>query len=409
MATVLPFKAIRPNPSYADQLVFTRRQAESVSGDYTKEDGLKPLKTLLETGARLRPETPEGQAMAYQDIRETLKNLVEKEQVWRETTPGIYVYEVLHQNYSQTGIWALTDLADYTGGQIKIHELTFADSVRRMKNYRQNTSLEGSPVLLTYPANGAVNAIIAVTKVSQPNVTLGNAHSLHRLWKIEDRAIQEKLMETFRQIGPVYLADGHHRLESAACLAAQQRKQGLAAYEHLSSLYMALDQLRIEAYHRVIVPDCVINKSKLLTMLTGDFYLQESRGNKPILPNELHRMGLYLDGQWYHLLAKPHTYEDRMGTDGWDAAVLQKQVLSKIFGIHDPKADSRLKSAGGEKALEEIGAIFQAHPQAIAFTLCPLTISELISAAEEGQILPPKSTWVVPKVPYGLLIHQHEI
>src|SRR5580692_8064933 len=102
MATIKPFRPIRPNPLYVDQLVFTKPQAESVSGDYTKEGGLKPLKTLLETGARLRPETPEGQELAYLDIKETLQSLLEKDQLHREELPGIYVYEVVHQTYRQT-------------------------------------------------------------------------------------------------------------------------------------------------------------------------------------------------------------------------------------------------------------------------------------------------------------------
>jgi len=409
MARIQPFKPIRPNPLFADQLVFTRPQAESVSGDYTRDGGLKPLKTLLETGARLRPETPEGQAMAYQDIRETLKNLLDKEQVWCEEMPGIYVYEVVHQTYSQTGIWALTDLADYTDGDMKIHELTFADSVRRMKNYRESTGLEGSPVLLTYPPDGTINAIIAVTRVSRPKATLGNPQGVHRLWKVDDRAMQEKLMETFGQIDKVYLADGHHRLESAVQLAEEQRENGSRVYAAISSLYMATDQLRIEEYNRVVIPAEPLNKPDFFDRLVKHFYIRESTGNRPVQPREPQRLGLYLDGQWYHLLVKSHTFENKMEADGLDAAILQELVLSGIFGITDPKTDSRLKCAGGEKALEEMDAIFQAHPGAIAFTLCPLTVNELISAAEAGHILPPKSTWIVPKVPYGLLIHQHEI
>ena len=136
-------------------------------------------------------------------------------------------------------------------------------------------------------------------------------------------------------------------------------------------------------------------------------------------------MGMCLDGEWYHLLAKTHTYDNTLGqtdiaiketnyTDGnkraagsLDVAILQELVLSPVFGIHDPKTDSRLKCAGGEKALEEIAAIFQEYPGAIAFTLCPLTVGQLMAVADAGDVLPPKSTWIVPKVPYGLLIHQH--
>src|ERR1035437_552014 len=157
MATIQPFSPIRPNPFYADQLVFTKPQAESVSGDYTKEGGLKPLKTLLETGARLRPETPEGQEMAYQDIKTILQNLLDNDQLNREKSPCIFIYEIVHETYNQTGVWALTSLEDYRKGDIKIHELTFDDSVRRLKNYRASTRLEGSPILLTYPPDAIIN------------------------------------------------------------------------------------------------------------------------------------------------------------------------------------------------------------------------------------------------------------
>lgn len=390
MATIKAFEPIRPNPLHADQLVFTKPTAESVSGDYTKEGGLKPLKTLLETGARLRPETPEGQLMAYRDIRDTLRSLLEKEALWREQIPGIYVYEVVHKNYRQTGIWALTSLQDYTEGHIRLHELTLADSVRRIRNYREKTGLDGSPVLLTYPPTIAVNNIIEATKASQQKTTLGNAHGLHRIWKINDPGTQEALIRAFAEVGTVYMADGHHRIESAA----------LSGYANISSLYMAFDQLRIEEYDRVVIPDISIEKGELVKKLSENFYIRESTGNRPVQPKEQHRMGMYFDGEWYHLLAKA-------SNTLFGAVLLQEQVLSKIFGIKDPKADERLRCAGGENALEEISALFRAHSGAIAFTLCPLSISQLIEAADAGRVLPPKSTWIVPKVPYGLLIHQH--
>lgn len=197
MAAIQSFSPFRPNPLYADQLVFTKPQAESVSGDYTKQGGLKPLKTLLETGARQRPETPEGQEMAYQDIKNTLQSLLEKGQLNREKSPCIYIYEVVHKTYRQTGVWALTSLEDYRQGYIKIHELTFDDSIRRLKNYRANTGLEGSPILLTYRPDMILNRITAATQIHQPHATLGNKNGLHRLWKIMELETQHQLIEAF--------------------------------------------------------------------------------------------------------------------------------------------------------------------------------------------------------------------
>jgi uncharacterized protein (DUF1015 family) len=385
MATIYPFQPIRPNPLYADQLVFTKPQAESVSGDH-----ILPLKTLLETPARLRPETPEGQAEAYREIHANLETLLKNEQLCRETLPGIFIYEAVHQDYRQTGIWALTDLTDYSSGRIKIHELTFGDSVRRMKNYREHTGLEGSPVLLTYPPDQTINRLIAGIKATQPKTAFGNPHGLHRLWKVREPAVLQQLTEAFAGIPVAYLADGHHRLESAAS----------SPFPHISSLYMAFDQLRIEPYDRVVVPAEPVDQETFLTCLKSHFYIREATANTPVRPDHPGNFGLCLEGGWYHLRAKEQAEIP-------DVALLQEQVLAPFFGITDPRADSRLQCAGGEKALEEIGALLGAHPGAIAFTLCPLTVDDLVRAADAGQVLPPKSTWIVPKVPYGLLINEN--
>jgi uncharacterized protein (DUF1015 family) len=407
MATIHAFRPLHPNPFYADQLVFTKPQAESVSGDYTKEGALKPLKTLLETGARQRPETIEGQMIAYQDIRETLGRLLEKQKLWLDKWPGIFIYEVVHSTYRQTGIWALTSLQDYREGRIKIHELTFSESVRRLKNYREHTGLEGSPVLLTYHPDAVINQMIAGIKADKPKITLGNTNGIHKLWKIDDEKVQLRLIKAFSQMRSVYLADGHHRMESAAQLAKEQKEKGLPVFNTISTLYMSTDELRIEQYNRVVIPDVPINKEEFFKLLNQKFHIRESTGNYPIQPNELHRMGVYIDGQWYHLLAKSHILQNKDGSSGLDAEILQEHVLSAMFGITNPKTDRRLICAGGEKALDEIGAIVQGHSFAIAFSLCPIKMEQLIHAADSGQILPPKATWIVPKVPYGLLIHQH--
>ncbi|HAL83533.1 MAG TPA: hypothetical protein DCO83_15940 [Mucilaginibacter sp.] len=407
MASIQPFSPIRPNPFYADQLVFTKPQAESVSGDYTKEGGLKPLKTLLETGARQRPETPEGQEMAYGDIKNTLQNLLENDQLNREKSPCIFIYEIVHETYSQTGVWALTSLEDYRKGDIKIHELTFDDSVRRLKNYRANTRLEGSPILLTYPPDAVINRIISETKVKQPETTLGNENGLHQLWKIDDREIQQMLIGAFSRVKTVYLADGHHRIESANKLALEQKEQGKPVYDTISSLYMATGQLRIEEYNRVVIPEKPVEKAELLMELDKDFDIRKSTAGHPVQPKEIHHIGMYLDKEWYHLLGRPHTRQNKNEADNLDAAILQQQVLTPVFNINDPKTDSRLKCAGGEKAMEEIETILLSHPAAIAFTLCPLTVDQLIRVADAGHTLPPKSTWIVPKIPYGLVIQQH--
>jgi uncharacterized protein (DUF1015 family) len=405
MARILPFRAIRPNPFYADQLVFTKPQTESVAGDEMTPGALPPLKILLETGARLRPETPQGQERAYQDIRANLEGLLTGGRLVQEKKPGIYVYEYAHQHYRQTGVWALTSLEDYRDGTIKTHELTFGDSVRRLRNYRRHTGLEGNPVLLAYPPVEAINSLIAQVKTGPQETALGNRQGLHRLWKVEDPQLQQQLIDAFANIKTSYLADGHHRLESADELTKQQSENNSPLYDTISSLYMATDQLRLQEYNRVVIPANPVALDELFRHLNQCFFIQESR--KPVQPTEQLRMGMCLNGEWYHLMAKAHTYSGKSISEGIGAAILQEQVLGPLFGITDPKSDPKLKCAGGEKAMEEIGALFHSHPQAIAFTLCPLTAELLIGVADAGEILPPKSTWFDPKVPYGLLLYKH--
>jgi len=397
MAKIRPFRAIRPNPFYISQLVFTKPQSESASGE--ENGGLKPLKTLLETGARQRPETPEGQMAAYHDIRETFQNLLDRDQLWQEESPAIYIYEVIHPTYRQTGVWALTSLDDYHSSAIKTHELTFADSVRRIRNYRAGTGLEGSPVLLAYPPDGTVNAVIAVAKTGRPHAVFGNQQGFHRVWKIEDQHLQETLIDAFGRIKTVYLADGHHRLEAAAMIKPEA--------DAITSLYMATDELRIQEYDRVVIPGSYIDQNELVRELSKHFFIQDSR--KPVRPKEAHRFGMCLNGEWYHLLVKAHSYIGKTLSENIDAAILQQQVFAPMFGITDPKTNPQLKSVGGEKAMEEIVELLHSHPAAIAFTLFPLTIEQIIAVADAGEVLPPKSTWIDPKVPYGLILYQHPL
>ena len=405
MAQIQPFKAIRPNPFHADQLVFTSLQVESVSGDEHRDDTLAPFKNLLETGARQRPETSEGQAKAFRDIKDTLTSLLESDKLWHEQIPGIYVYEVVHKTYRQTGIWALTSLADYKNGDIKIHELTFADSIRRLTNYRKNTGLEGSPILLAYPPDVTINRIIAETRSNNRKVTYGNENGLHHLWKIEVPALQRQLIEAFARIKTVYLADGHHRIESSALLADEQRSNGSPVFDHISSLYMATDQLRIEEYDRVVIPSHPIEKQAFFDQLVQHFDIHPSK--QGVQPRAPHQIGLHFSGKWYELTARPHTYINKSAAANLDAYILQQTVLAPVFGIADPRTDSRLKCVGGELAMDEINAILKVHSSAITFTLCPVSVEQLIAVADAGEILPPKSTWIVPKIPYALLLHHH--
>ncbi|MFB9842961.1 DUF1015 family protein [Mucilaginibacter ginsenosidivorans] len=404
MASIKPFRALRPNPLYATSLIQTSPQVQSVAGDSHYADGLPVLKIALEIGARHRPETTEGQAKAYEDIRHTLNELIKQGLLQSGDKPAMYVYEVTHKTYRQTAIWALTGLEDYTNGTIKTHELTFADSVRRIKNYRKNTRLEGSPILMTYTPSVTVNRIIAETMAAGHNkISISNHEAAHVLWRIEDEATLKELVAAFARVKTVYLADGHHRLESAYRLAHEQRENREPVFNTISALYMATDQLRIQEFDRVVFPDPAPGKEDLLNRIRERFEL--TRADAPVQPRDFNRIGMYAFGEWFELT--PRNIPIGNFASRLDASILQEQLLAPVFGIVDPVNDKRLKCIGGAGALSEIRGLINGCPDAVAFTLCPLSIDQLIHVADAGEILPPKSTWIDPKVPYGLLLYQH--
>lgn len=394
MATIKPFRALRPDPFLSHQLVFPGSEQIFYLGIDEKALPLRSLKEQLEAPARKRPETEVGQKQAYQEIRETIDTLKKLERIKLDNEPGIYIYEIVHRDYRQTGIWALTSIKDYTDGKIKIHEQTLADSERRICNYRKHTGLEGSPVLLTYSPDRAINRIIADTCAAERRSAIGNKKAQHRIWKIQNPETLKDLATAFAKIEQVYLADGHHRLAATERLA---NENGADAW--ISSLYIASDQLRIIDYHRVFIPENPLDYQALLSRLQETCNLVPSAENQPVKPARSGVIGLCLGGQWYELILR--------NAFRLDVVDLQEQILCPVFGITDPRTDSRLKCIGGETAMEEITSVLRSVPFAIAFTLCPMTVDQLMTAGATGQILPPKSTWIDPKVPYGLLMYQH--
>jgi uncharacterized protein (DUF1015 family) len=296
-------------------------------------------------------------------------------------------------------------LGDYIDGTIKTHELTFSDSVRRIKNYRRNTRLEGSPILMTYAPSVTINRIIAETIVKNNRTSLSNHEATHILWRIEDEATINELVAAFAEVKAVYLADGHHRLESSSLLAVEQRSKGEPAFDTIGSLYMASDQLRIQEFNRVVLPSERVDKTGLLKRIYEHFEIKGQ--NAPVQPRDCHTIGMYAAGEWFEL--KPYDVPRHSVAAAIDAAILQEQILSPLFGIADPVNDKRLKCIGGAGAMAEILAIIDENAEAVAFTLCPLSCDQLMAVADAGEILPPKSTWIDPKIPYGLLLYQHQM
>jgi uncharacterized protein (DUF1015 family) len=267
----------------------------------------------------------------------------------KDVPASIYIYQVEIDDQTQTGIWALVAPAD-----IKVHEQVLPEKVRRINTFRSRTGLEAKPVLLIYRPNVRVKKLITSITAAPPDNIYHDGQKIHRIWRVCDEKLVSALIAAFANVDSVYMADGHHRLAANP-------------FETLAALLMDTDDIRVKPYHRLIKTNKDLDK-----------YFQVLKAGEPVLPNRKGHFGLLKDERWYHLVARRSKDYDT-------------ETLAAIFDYI-------------EYTPEVTG-----EPGKLLFTLAPLHISEVLKAADAGIILPPKSTWIEPKIPYGLLMNRHDV
>ncbi len=324
-----------------------------------------------------------------------LQQLLEKGSCTTDEQPAIFIYEQDTSLGSQTGVWVLTDVQDMEDGKIIIHEHTLAENEDKIRIQRENTGVEGSPILLTYQPVAAINRLIGTITSSYPPEAFYENQQYHRIWKVTAPDFIRQFREAFLKLDKVYLADGHHRL--AAALQHHKKEK-----QWISTLYVSTEQIRISAFHRLVVPNEFLDEELLFKTLKQTFEVIHVSDNAPYLPDEPHHLGLFYAGNWYKLSLKP---EREQLKDEPDVCILQEQVLKPLFDLQDPRNDTRLSSFGPDQGWPALLYELSAEPFSVAFTLYPMDIDQLIAQAEKKASLPPKSTWIEPKIPFGLLVY----
>ena len=347
--------------------------------------------------------------LAYKKINENFEDFLERGILIRDTKPSLYIYQVAHRGIVQTGIWAITSIDDYLNNTIKKHELTRADREKALIDYLQQTGCDANPVLITYHPDKEIDQIIQYTIKNKPNLSFTQEKAKHKLWKIDDEASLNGLVESFSQLKVSYIADGHHRAAAASLLGIERRKMnlkhmGTEEYNFFTSVYMATDQLRIYPFHRLLKDTGDFTADEFLKQLNKNFEVNPVK--QPVEPSVLHEFGMYLSGNWFKLIAKPQTYHQNNPVAELDVSILQDLILSPLIGINDPRTDSRISFVGGVIPVEDLVKSVDEGNFAVAFTLYPTSIEQLIRVADAGEVMPPKSTWFEPKFQAGLVIHQ---
>lgn len=408
---IKPFAGIRPPREIADQ-VASRPYDVLNSVEAKNEAGEKSLLHIIKPEIDFDPIADEHSQPVYDRAVENFQKWQERGWLVPDEKEMYYIYAQTMNGRTQYGLVAAANVDDYMTGKIKKHELTRKDKEDdRMIHVRiQNANLE--PVFFAYPDVDEMNKIISEYVASHdPEYDFVAPDGFgHTFWKIDDDNIINRITEIFRDIPALYVADGHHRTAAAARVGAEKREQnpnhtGDEEYNYFLAVIFPASQLHVIDYNRVVRDLNGLTPGQFLEKLRESFDVVDM-GTDIYKPNQLHNFGMYLNGRWYSLTAKPGTYNDSDPIGVLDVTVLSNLVFDKILNLGDLRTSKRIDFVGGIRGLGELQKRVDSGEMVAAFAMYPVTMQQIIDIADTGNIMPPKTTWFEPKLRSGLVIHK---
>lgn len=405
MATIKPFSSLRPKSELASNVA--SQPYDVLNSEEAKVEATgNPYSFLHVTKSEidLPPGIDVHSTAVYEKAKENLQQLIQEGILLKEEKPCYYIYQLVMNGQSQTGLVCLSSVQNYLDDIIKKHEFTRPEKEKDRIDHMRTIRAQTGNVFIAYRDVMEINALINGWKATQkPVYDFTAADSIqHTVWIIDREMNVNSITELFRTKVPcTYIADGHHRAASAAKVSNQLPDSEAAKY-FLTTIFPA-SQLSILDYNRVIKDLNNNSAEKFLGLLQDDFYVTLSP--EPVKPSQLHEFGMYLEGQWYILSSRKGTWtEDPIGV--LDVTILSNNILDKILDIEDQRTDKRIDFVGGIRGLKELEKRVDSGEMKVAFSVYPVTIEQLFAIADSGKVMPPKSTWFEPKLRDGLLTHQ---
>lgn len=403
MATVKPFRALRPKPELASQVcelpydVMSSEEARQVANG-NKLSFLHVSKPEIDLPQGIDPYA----SAVYQKGRENFETLLAGGIIQKDSKPCFYLYQQIMGTHRQAGIVAVASCEDYSTGTIKKHELTRPEKEDDRVRHIESLNAQTGPVFLTYRACDALDEISDSVSSGRPALDfVANDGVRHTSWVIDDVALIRRIEDAFASISFLYIADGHHR--SAAAMRVWQSRNGAGQSGSFLAVLFPHDQMRILPYNRVLRDLNGLNGPQLLDKLDQVFVIRKGGGGKT---SEKHELGLYLEGAWHLLRFRLEFVEGGDAKDGLDVTLLQKLVLSPVFQIEDPRTSQRISFVGGIRGTQELERLVNSGEYACAFSMFPTGIEDLMAIADSNGLMPPKSTWFEPKLRDGMFCHQ---
>jgi len=414
MAVVKPFRGLRPPAGLASEIACLPYDVMNSEEAAVMARGKE--KSLLHI-TKSEIDLPEGTDVHSQEVylkaRENFAEWQKRGWLVQDQKPHYYIYAQTMKGRTQYGIAGAAAVSDYLSGVIKKHELTRPDKEEdRMVHVRANNA-NIEPVFFAYPAVRDLDKIVErIVKKEKPEYDFVAEDGIgHHFWVVWDEKTIAAIEKIFAEKVPfTYVADGHHRTAAAALVGKEKREKnplhrGDEDYNFFLAVHFPDDQLRILDYNRVVKDLNGMTPGDFVARLSESFEVKE-KGTKTYSPRKLHNFGMYIDGKWYSLTARKGTCNDSDPIGVLDVTVLTDKVLMPLLDIQDLRRSKRIDFVGGIRGLGELKRRVDSGEMKVAFALYPVSMKQLITIADTGNIMPPKTTWFEPKLRSGLVIHK---
>lgn len=412
MAVFRGFPALRPVPEKAEKVaalpydVVSREEARMI-GEQNPDSFLHVDRAEMD----LPEETGLYDSCVYEKAAENLNEMEKNGILIQDSTPCFYIYELTRKGKAQTGIVGCCSIDDYLNDIVKKHELTREEKEKDRIRHVDACNANTGPIFLACPYPQSLLERMGAWKEKHMPVYdfIAEDQIAHRVWVIDDNTECRNIEKEFQGIPSLYIADGHHRAASAVKVGLKRREEnpgytGEEEFNYFLSVVFPAEELTILAYNRVVKDLNGLTEKAFLAALKYNYELMIMPGF-PCKPVERHCMGMYVGGEWYHLKAWEDVYDGKDIVDQLDVSLLQDKVLSPVLGIKDPRTDTRIRFVGGSHKLRELKEMADETGGA-AFIMFPTSMEELMEIADQGRLMPPKSTWFEPKLRSGLFIHK---
>jgi uncharacterized protein (DUF1015 family) len=406
VAIIKPFRALRPVPEKA-QRVSSAPYDVMHAGEVRRTIGENPLSFLRITRSEAEfadNERPAPQKV-YERSRSNLQQFIDRGIFFTENQPSLYVYRLKDGDHVQTGVVGCCSLDEYESGLIKKHEKTRPDKVKDRTEHLLAVRAQTGLILLTFRDTAEIGRLIEEAVQSEPIYDfecIGNVQ--HTFWRIE---VTDDLVRAFADVPSLYIADGHHRVESADLARKELRDanpshSGAEEYNYLLAGIFPAEDLRILAYNRIVTEMNGLNYDEFLARVSESFELSQTTGPAPENAGEI---AMYLSGRWYSLKLKAEQDGAVDAIDSLDVSTLHDFILRPILGIKDERTDERIAFVGGKDSVQRLKQMVDSGKAKVAFSLYPTSMESLLVVSDRDEIMPPKSTWFDPKLKDGILIH----